>query len=277
MSNYQLVIRKNNWAGLGNILKGFISASSISDNVLIECNPDYILGGYDTILDEKHIYRGKHSDRPIETVHTCRFLILKEEEEYQKNIINEWNNYDNLDNPKFNHYFSANTQIDWNYDPVQVHPIVSQRIFRQIDKLQFNPFITNIVNRAYQSFKNKTTLGLSIRTWKAEHENNIDRSYNFDTYKSKILEILNNHKEINKIIISIDNENYIKDYDILFKDLNKPVLFLNKNTNINQLQSAMIKVLILSKCNYFIGNRQSTFSELVFWFSKHQTKVFTVY
>ena len=39
MSNYQLVIRKNYWAGIGNMLKGFISASSISDNVLIMNNP----------------------------------------------------------------------------------------------------------------------------------------------------------------------------------------------------------------------------------------------
>ena len=276
MSNYQLVIRKNYWAGIGNMLKGFISASSISDNVLIENNPEYVLGQYDSILEDKHIFKG-YSDKPIETVHTCRFLILKEEEQFQKNIVNELNNYDNLDNPKFNHYFSPITQIDWSYDPFLVHPIVIKRIFNTIDKIQFTPFILKIVDLIYNSFKNDTTLGLSVRTWKASHEHNINRPYSFETYTSKIDEVLSKNTSINKIVLSLDNPDYISEYESYFKSKNLSYLILNKNEQINDLQYAIIKVLILAKCNYFIGNRISTFSELVFWFSKHQTKVYTVF
>jgi hypothetical protein len=42
--------------GIGNVLKGFITASGISNNVVIECNPTYMYGNYDTILDDRHIF-----------------------------------------------------------------------------------------------------------------------------------------------------------------------------------------------------------------------------
>jgi len=54
-------------------------------------------------------------------------------------------------------------------------------------------------------------------------------------------------------------------------------IVLDKSDSMNDIQYAIIKALTLSHCNYFIGNRISTFSELVFWFSKFHTKVYTVF
>jgi SpoVK/Ycf46/Vps4 family AAA+-type ATPase len=42
-------------AGIGNTLKGFISGLTVNPNTKIECNPNYILGNFDTILDQKYI------------------------------------------------------------------------------------------------------------------------------------------------------------------------------------------------------------------------------
>lgn len=275
MSNCQLVVMKTDVDGIGNVLKGFISALCISDNVKIECNPPYMYGAYDTILDKQHIY--DESEKNIEKVGTCRFLILKEEEHLQDNIVNEYQNFDGIGNPKFHSLFCSNKFIDWNYNPDKVHPIIKKRIFNAIDKIKFYPLIPLIIKKVTDSFKNKVTLGISIRTWKGQHETNIQRPYSSNVYMSKIQEVLEQHPEINHIILSIDNNNYIDEYINYIRSKNKSYTILNKNDKINDIQYAFIKVLILAECNYFIGNRISTFSELVFWFSKHNTKVYTVF
>jgi hypothetical protein len=278
MDNIRLIIKdyKYDILGIGNILKCLISALSVNNDTVIQCYDDYMYGAYDTILDDKFIYKGQ-TDKELEKVYTCRFLIHKNEEDLQEDLPNEEWYLGGLDNPKFNNFFSFTKRIDWHYDTNKIHPIVKKRIFNNIDKIIFKPLITNIVNRTYNSFKDHKTLGLSIRTWKASHENNINRSYNFETYISKIDEVLNKHKDINKIVISIDNHQYIEQYLEYFKQRNIPCLILNKSELVNDIQYAIIKALILAKCNYFIGNRISTFSELVFWFSKHQTQVYPVF
>ena len=114
-------------------------------------------------------------------------------------------------------------------------------------------------------------MGISIRTWKSHHEGIIDRPYDIDTYMNKITEVLQENK-ILSIIISIDNEDYLSPY------LELPnVIVLHKPSHFNDIQFAVYKMLVLSHTNHFIGNRMSTFTELVFWFSKHNTKVYTVF
>ena len=79
MKNCQLVIKKTNCDGIGNVIKGYITALSISSTSKIENNPDYIYGNYATILHKKHIYESDNTEN-VEKVYTCRLLILKEEE-----------------------------------------------------------------------------------------------------------------------------------------------------------------------------------------------------
>jgi hypothetical protein len=279
MNNITFIINDYNKQrlGIGNILKCLISALSINDDTIIQTYNDYIYGNYDTILDDKFIYNEKNNYKQLERVYTCRLLIHKNEEDLQEDLINEewWLN--GLENPKFHHLFSFSKRIDWYYDTNKIHPIIKIRIFNTIDKIQFKPVILQERDTIYDSFKNDTTLGLSIRTWKASHEQDINRAYSFETYVAKINEVLDKHPNINKIVISIDNSDYINEYIEYFKSKNLSCLILNKNEHINDIQYAIIKVLILAKCNYFIGNRISTFSELVFWFSKHQTQVYTVF
>ena len=95
--------------------------------------------------------------------------------------------------------------------------------------------------------------------------------FSLSTYMNKITEVLQENK-ILSIIISIDNEDYLSPY------LELPnVIVLHKPSHFNDIQFAVYKMLVLSRTNYFIGNRMSTFTELVFWFSKHNTKVYPVF
>jgi hypothetical protein len=279
MSEYYLVMRKLFDQGLGNILKGYVSALSLCDDAFIEDNTIYMLGEYSSILDEKHIFKGQ-AEKPIETFYTWRLSLLKSEDEIQEHIENEYSIHfypPGIGNQKLNKYYSSIKTIDLCYDPEKIHPIVRERILNNFNKLKFKPLITDLVEKIHTIFKDDNSLGISIRTWKATHENNIHREYSVEIYKKKIREVLNENKNINRIIISIDNEDFLEEYFEFFQELKIPCLVLDLALDLNKLQIGIIKVLTLSKCKYFLGNRISTFSELVFWFSKCQTKVYTVY
>ena len=260
------VITKTNCDGIGNVMKGFISALSVNPNTTIECNPDYSLGKYDTIFDSRHIYSGGER----ENFYTCRLLVLREEEDEQDNIVNEFQYTNGCGNPNLNHHYSFTKLIDWNYDVSRVSMRVKERILRTIDTLRFQPFIVDAVNRYVSQFHPGKTLGISVRTWKAKHEHNIDRPYDFQTYANVIREHL---PSVSTVVLSVDNEDVLPEYLELLQD--KHVIVLQHNEN--ETQTAFIKMLTLAKCDVFIGNRIRTFSELVFWFSHCNIQVTTVF
>lgn len=278
MENIQFIIKDYQLdnLGIGNVFKNLISALSVNDDTVIECYDNYIYGQYQTILDDKFIFKGS-SKKQLEKASTCRLLILKHEEEFQDNIPGGDLYMGGLNNYKLSYLCSYSRKIDTNYDPLKVHPLVKNRIFAAIDKIIFKPIVTNMVNSISETFKLKRTLGISIRTWKASHENNINRAYNFETYKDKIIEVLDKHNDINMVVISIDNRDFLDKYQELFNERNIETIILNKSECINDIQYAIVKALVLAKCNYCIGNRISTFSELIFWFSKHETIMYPVF
>ena len=127
-----------------------------------------------------------------------------------------------------------------------------------------------------QKAKDKT-LAISVRTWKAAHEENINREYSFDIYVNEIMSILDKNKNITNVIFSIDNHDYEQDYINFFESMNINYYILKKNERLNDLQFAVIKMLLLSKCDYLIANRVSTFTELIFWFSMCKIKVYPLF
>jgi hypothetical protein len=83
--------------------------------------------------------------------------------------------------------------------------------------------------------------------------------------------------DIENILLSLDNYDVEPQYMEYLASFGKPVVVLRKTDDINELQYAFIKMLTLSKCKYFIGNRISTFTELVFWFGECKPKVYPVF
>lgn len=259
----QWVIRKTNCDGIGNVMKGFLSALSVNPDSVIECNPSYSLGRYDTVLDPKHIYTGG----PRMDFYTCRLLVLRSEEEEQQTILNEFQYTNGCGNPMLNHHYSNHVLIDWNYDPSRISPRIQERILRTIETIRFQPHILDRVSAYTSHFQPGRVLGISVRTWKASHEHNIDRPYNRQTYLNAIAPYL---PDCSTVVLSVDNESVLPEYMDALQ--HKHVLVLRHDETENDTQHAFIKMLVLSKCDVFVGNRISTFSELVFWFGgcKHQ-------
>lgn len=280
--NTQIVIRKTKTDGIGNVLKAFISAKSIHNDVVLHCNPDFIYGNYDTILDEKYIYSEKNNTKHIEDFYTCRLLVLKSEEQDQEHLPIFCNYTDGCQNHKLNYLFSFTTLIDWNYNSQQLCKQLKNRVFNVINNLIFKDIIINELQIMEKQIANggadgaNGNLAISVRTWKSKHENNIDRPYHFDTYKNQIVKVLKNNNIIN-VLLSIDNEEYLQNYIDLLQDYKDVNLIILKKNQLNDIQFAMFKVLILSKCDFLIANRISTFSELIFWFSKCKINVFPLF
>lgn len=266
-----LFIPVTDQAGIGNTLKGFICALSITDDVCIVPNRGAMLGDYTTVLDSSHI----SSKDGRESFSTCRFLVLKYEENEQRDLNNEFSNYNtpDMDNRLFWHLFSTRSMIDWYYDRSLICDNVFNRIMSGIDKIKWSQVIIDEVSK-YKGRITSNTLGVSVRSWTAPHERNINRPYSSSVYIEAIRNTLNNNN-IECIFMSYDNTNIKCDFDEVLNG--KVVIEYIKPANISELQYAVIKMLLLSKCNYFICNRISTYSELVFWFSRCKQTVIPLY
>ena len=269
----KIVISKTNTDGIGNVLKGFISALSVCPETTIECNPNYIFGDYNTILDKKHIFNGESE---YERFYTCRLRVLLTEN--QENIPNEFNYYDHLGNSFIDKLFSKHIFIDWNYDVTKINDSVRNRILDTIDKIEFHADIISEYNRLKHEINTNNSLGISVRTWKCIHESNINRPYSSSVYKEKIKEVLKS-KPIQNILLSADNPSVINEYVEYCKEIQPDInIFIIDNyLNMSKLQNSILKVLLLSQCPDFICNRISTFSELVFWFGKCKQNIYPLF
>jgi len=249
-------------------MKGFLSAFSVYPNSKIECNPEYSLGHYDTVLAPKHIYTGG----PREDFYTCRLLVLRSEQEDQEPIETEFRYTNGCGNPRLNHNFSMTKLIDWNYDPIRIHPRIRHRFLSAIDRIQFQPYILEQVRSYTNEFPPGRVLGVSVRTWTAPHEREVNRPYSFEVYMDAIRSELDN---ISAVVLSVDNPDVLPDYLTALSHV--PVIVLTPTASENPTQTAFIKMLVLAHCDVCIGNRISTFTELVFWFSRHRTKIIPVF
>ena len=249
-------------------MKGFLSALSVHEDTTIECSPDYSLGRYDMVLDPKHIYAGGAREH----FYTCRLLVLRSEEEEQETIVNEFQHTNGCGNPNLNPMFSFTKLIDWNYDPDRVCDRVRSRILDAIDHVTFRPEILSRVADMRSGVLPGRTLGVSVRTWTAPHERNVGRPYSMEVYMNAIRPHLSS---VSTVVLSVDNPDVLPDYLLALAPAH--VVVLSKSEEENDTQYAFCKMLALSQCDVFVGNRISTFSELVFWFSRCKTQVIPVF
>lgn len=253
--------------GLGNTFKSFISALSINPNTKI-APQDFPTGNFDTILQSKFIFQQSDSMRySIIDLDCWRWRVLAEEEAVQKTFENDFSTM-HFCSSSLGGRFSSKVQIDYNYNRSRISEIVYNRITKTISKIEFLDVITSAVNKITASFDN--ALAVSVRTWTAKHEQNVGRTYSFDEYAVAISRMLRENPNINTVFLSVDNDAVFPQFEMFlsrYSHLKVFSLFARSDENLNYLQRAMVKILVMSKCRYFICNRISTFSELVFWFS----------
>ena len=257
-----IVIPKSYVDGIGNTMNGLISGLSIDPRTTIDCNQKYSLGLYNTVLDSKHIYKGGSCSMWS----TFRLLVLKSEEAEQEHTPSEFADIQTHGRSEF----SNTCAIDMNYNPNRICDRVKNRILGSIHSIVFQPHIHTWVKSFTDQIIPSTTLGISVRTWKAKHETNIHRAYNSDTYKHAILDLI---PGMTHVLLSVDNDSVLDEYMSFLSQFPVSVVVLRQSQDMNDTQYAFVKMLALSKCSKFIGSRMSTFSELVFWFSDCKTLV----
>lgn len=258
-----LVVTKPYVDGIGNIINSLISGLSVDPETKITCNPYYSLGLYDTVLDSKYIY----TDGPATPFGTFRLHVLREEEDEQIHVQTEFADIQVCGRSEF----STRVAIDLNYDPSVLCDRVRNRLLTLFRSIKFQPQIHQWVDRYTRTIDMTSTLGISVRTWQANHEHNIHRPYSADVYKDAICKEMT--KNISHVILSVDTPIVANEYVSFLSQFPVSVILLQRSADQNETQFAFVKMLILSKCAVFIGNRISTFSELVFWFGDCKPKV----
>ena len=206
-------------------------------------------------------------------------MLLYYEEAIQNDLPNEELSIDPIHPSLFHWYFSKTKRIDWYYDPTIVHPYIRQRILESIDKIKWKPIVMETVDIWHRAFSSHIALGISIRTWTASHEVNIQRPYSSDVYYQMIAKVIEEHPEIETFVLSIDHPDHLPQYTTYLSKTypSRSLVILSHLPQLNPIQYAITKAFTLSKCAYFIGNRISTFSELVYWFGRCQPIVYPVF
>ena len=271
----RLVVPVYDTTGIGNSLKSFISGLSISDDTKIVDNPRSSLGNFSSVLEGGFMFDNDTGGGEPIFFDTWRFLVLTDEELDQPNLPNDQSHETGIHpfTQKALPIFSEVSKIDLYYDRSLIHDRVYNRIMRAIDKIQWRATVIDEVARVHSTFV-YPVCGVSVRTWKAPHEKNIRRPYEPRVYKDAIQKVTATDYP-QSFFISYDNEDAAKDYGDCFHG--SRIITYPRRPAINETQHAVIKMLLLSKCNIFICNRQSTYSELAFWFSRCTQKVIALY
>ena len=283
MENYQFLIKGYDYdrLGIGNILKCLITALSINDDVKIRCIPEYMYGQYDTILENQWIEDPTvHTTKEIVPIMTCRFNLLYTEEDIQEDLPNEETSIDPIHPTLFHWYFSRRKRIDWWYEPSRVHPLVRDRILASLDKIKWKPIVKETTDRWHQAFASNVSLGISIRTWTASHERDVNRPYSSDVYKGMIARVMEEHPEIQTFVLSVDRvATHLEEYVIYLSTMypSRSIVVLSALPSLNPIQYAVTKAFTLARCHFVIGNRISTFTELIYWFGRCQPVMYPVF
>jgi hypothetical protein len=257
-------------AGLGNTLNGWLTMFSVDRNTKVRLRLDYEYGRMYEILDTRHIYFGDFETATnINKYWNAHFLVLKSETDEQSDTkTNPWRTL--TYNPVLDRYFDENVHIGISFNPDLLCEKVKRRYLSAINDIVWSYPVAEAIKSLYIT---ENSLGISVRTWKASHEKNIDRSYAFDVYKDAIVRTTSENK-IKHIYFSIDNEEFKQPYIDLFSVLGLKYTELNqKYTTMTASQSTILKAMALAKCEFLICNYQSTFSSLVYWFSNLRIKV----
>lgn len=216
------------------------------------------MGDYSSILDDKHIFvEGR--DTGYDPYFSWRFLLLHSESE-QAHIPSTFKT-----DVCINSVFKHDTFIDLNYNRSLVCDRVFNRIMTGIHRISWRSEILDEVNKIASQFETNV-LGVSIRSWTASHERNIKRSYDKQKYIDMIVNTVSaTCNSIQTIFLSADNPSLYSEY---MNDLNMyNVCFYEPPKHFTELQYVCVKLLLLSKCQFLIGSKLSTFTELSFWLS----------
>lgn len=254
--------------GLGNYLKTYITMLSIAESPAQmkvvstgEMNCDY-----HNILDKRHVISPDDLPSNFSRFFNCGLMVLANERD-QVNVPNEYNCHQCEFVPGHMRHLFRCVSIDLCHDASLISPQVYSRIMDVLcRKLLLKKEIVDHSNQ-YMSDKGET-MGISVRTWNAKHEHGVQLPYDKEVYFQAIRNTIQKFPTIQNVFLSCDNSDEVKVYlDFLRNHFPHVKIHVKDQGELTYLQHAMVKMLILSKCKYFICNRISTYAEMVFWYS----------
>jgi hypothetical protein len=269
-------------SGFCNVLKSFVTALSISETNLIPSKRLHFDADWSKIIDNSLICHNKQE--MYESFISARFLILKEEEYYQKDLINDtkiWgsdlNGGINILNKNLIHLFSKHT-IDWFFDRNLICDKVFNRIQSGINKVIWKTHIIEEVKKITSKFSGRT-LTVQIRTWTHESDpknifqinDGVRRYYSFKEYTNAIDKCL---FKTDTIFLTADNQNVISDYLNYLKGYN--IIQYTRPNHLSELEYSAVTMLVGSAADMLICNRLSTYAECMWWFGGCKSLVIPV-
>jgi hypothetical protein len=255
-------------SGLCNVLKAFVTALSIGETNILPRFDAHFDANFSEIVDDSLICHGPHEFG--ESFITARFLILKEEESEQDDLINDakaLGDHPNIANKSISYLFSTHS-IDWFYDRTSISDRVFNRIMSGIQKIKWrNEILVELENLSKQI--EYPLLTVQIRTWTHKFDppnctsirDGVIRDYNFETYKNAIDILLPKAKTI---FITSDNDNVLPEYEHYLKD--HKVMIYKQPSHLTQLQYSTVSMLLGAKSDMLVCSRLSTYAECMWWF-----------
>ena len=265
--------------GLGNVLKGLISSMSIHKNTKVRNLDGYILGNYSKVLDARHVFNSLDENLKSESVTTFRFFVFKYDEIDFHNSNIKSRDPKSLkmpDNPLFAPLLSLSFAVDNVFNTSLIPHKILQRLLKAIRRIHFTDDVTNLVADVVDKIE-RPSLGVSIRSYAAPHEidENMSSSlrYNYYSYISMIAKLVYS-LNVKSILIAFDNPSLLAEYSQFLNLLPVTVHFFLHSPDIDPLVKAAVEMLSLSETDYLLGNNQSSFLEVIYWFGKCRQQVF---
>jgi glycosyltransferase involved in cell wall biosynthesis len=266
-------------SGLCNVLKSLVTALSIGEANILPRFDAHFDANYAEILDDSLICHGR--EEFATSFVTARWLLLKEEEDEQKDLVNDaksLGDHPNIRDKSIAHLFTTKT-IDWFYDRSLICDRVFNRIMKGIHKIKWKQEVLSEVNKITSQFV-YPTLTIQIRTWRHrfdpanifEINDGVKRDYNFQKYKDAIDVFL---PKCSTIFLTSDNDAVLSDYKEYLKDYN--VITYTQPNSVTQMQYSAATMLIGSQADMLVCSRLSTFAECMWWFGGCKADVIPVF
>lgn len=162
--------------------------------------------------------------------------------------------------------------IDLQFSNIKDH--IQREVLKYFNMIKFTPYVEDCVARLSEAYPFEHSIGVQIRSWRDSHA------------RSKILFDLNDFESVMRdypvdtsFFLSSDSESVIRYFSASFPGRVFYTQGSGKFPPIRGHQSevayasAIVDLLLLSKCPTLIGSYQSTFSEVAWWLSNCSQEV----
>ena len=314
--NILLVAGIPNWVplGIGSILKTFASLKSVHANTKFKNLNGYLLGNYSSIIEadqlvdarDVHVF-GSH----IIELNAYRLVVLRDEEPlipadsvlYHRNNSIFTSNFGLLDNKHVKFIQSTSANVDALLDCSVIPDAIVQRILHGVRQIRFRASIVALAESILgDAGGGAGALGVSIRSFQAPHEvgdsalhnetvlhevvQTNAQQYSAAQYQAHIRRVLS-LRPVTAVILAYDNPDLLVPQHAAFvADLRRSGVTVIEfdgylrphgfHLREHSLEKAAVELLVLARTSHLLGNKDSTFLDMVYWLGECRQEVFGV-